>query len=669
MAAGSRRIDRRWLLSLLLAAAGVSFLPAFGTARAEGLDSSAQRRLREATFEVVVEKPASDPLSYEKTLPLELLPYAERVGKYRPLGTAFAIGHDRFVTAAHVITAGMGSPKGSLALRDQNGKTFLVDRIVKFSGAEDYAVFTLLDSPRVSALDTHERPALNDPVFAVGDALGEGIIIRDGLYTSDTPEEREGRWKWIRFSAAASPGNSGGPLVDRKGRVIGVVLRKSPNENLNVAVAIDQVLKGTEQSATFEGRSAYRFPMMRESDATDVSEQFPLPKPIDEFYAAQQKVMMEMTHKMRAQYESAHGDRIFPRGADSQQLLHSLHVAGFPRIIEERSDGIWGVSDPKPQRSQLDQNGFVETAASPLGTLVRVRMPDNARWPDLFGSSKSFMDLVLKGTPLQRQVGTDAVRITSLGGAALDTTHVDKFGRTWQLRAWYLPFDDTVILSIALPTPQGYIGIVTHRPHWFEEIGLEELRSYTGFVYFSLVGTLKQWQDYMAAPLAQPDAVHALAIECEYGKTFRFRSKRFNLTLASGLPRVEADSVLTLKFSYFNDGDNTVWDVGGLYLGDPERKNNGIDILRRQRPLPSFPEAMTDQWHKIENAEHPYTGIAYSTDGATRIESIQDLKDIAAQHRSVAYTLAVVAEGTQDQATMKRALDAAQRGLTVLERN
>jgi serine protease Do len=668
MTAGSRKIDWCWPLALLLAAAW-SFLPAFGSARAESLDSSSQRRLREATFEVVLEKPASDPLTYEKTLPLELLPYAERVGKYRPLGTAFAIGHDRFVTAAHVITAGLGSPKGALALRDQNGRIFSVDRVVKFSSAEDYAVLTLSEPPRVSALDTHERPPLNDPVFAVGDALGEGIIIRDGLYTSDTPEEREGRWKWIRFSAAASPGNSGGPLVDRKGRVIGVVLRKSPSENLNVAVAIEQVLKGTEQSATFESRSAYRFPVMRESDTTDVSEQFPLPKPIDEFYAAQQKVMRETLHKIRAQYESAHGDRIFPHGADSQQLLHSLHLAGFPQIIEERSDGIWGVSDLKPQRSQLDENGFVETASSPLGTLVRMRMPDTARWSDVFGSSKSFMDMVLKGAPLQRHVGTDAVRITSLGGAALDTTHVDKFGRTWQLRAWYLPFNDTVILSIALPTPQGYVGILTQRPHWSEEIALEELRSYTGFVYISLVGTLKQWQDYMAAPLAQADVIRALAIECDYGKAFRFRSKRFNLSLVSGLPKVAADSALTLKFSYYEDGDNTVWDVGGLYLGDPERKNNGIDILRRQRPLPSFPEAMVDQWHKIENGEHPYTGLAYSTDGATRIESIQDLKEISAQHRSIAYTIAVVAEGTQDQPTMKRALDAAQRGLSVLERN
>ena len=38
------------------------------------------------------------------------------------------------------------------------------------------------------------------------------------------------------------------------------------------------------------------------------------------------------------------------------------------------------------------------------------------RWSDLFGSSKAFMDLVLKGAPLHRQVGTDAVRITSARG-------------------------------------------------------------------------------------------------------------------------------------------------------------------------------------------------------------------------------------------------------------
>src|SRR5579859_6002402 len=361
MTVSSRTIDRhRFRLLLFLAAS--SFLS--GELRAESLDGSAQRRLREATFEVVLEKPVNDPLTYEKALPLELLPCAERVGKYTPLGTAFHIGKGRFVTAAHVMFAALGSPKGAIAVRDQSGKVFAIDRVVKYSSAEDYAVFTLKDPPRVDALDTHERPPLNDPVFAVGNALGEGVIIRDGLYTSDTPEERDGRWKWIRFSAAASPGNSGGPLVDRKGRVIGVILRKSPNENLNVAVAIEQVLKGGEDAALIEGRAPYRFPLMRATEVDDTLERIPLPKPIDEFYDALQSVFLSITRKIHEKYRSAHGERMFPHGADAEQLLHTFYVADFPRMIEERTDGIWSVSDPKPPRFQLDQNGFVETSAS-----------------------------------------------------------------------------------------------------------------------------------------------------------------------------------------------------------------------------------------------------------------------------------------------------------------
>ena len=35
-----------------------------------------------------------------------------------------------------------------------------------------------------------------------------GVVIRDGLYTSDTPEQQDGRWDWMRFSAAASPGKA-----------------------------------------------------------------------------------------------------------------------------------------------------------------------------------------------------------------------------------------------------------------------------------------------------------------------------------------------------------------------------------------------------------------------------------------------------------------------------
>jgi serine protease Do len=650
-----------WALLALLCAS--AFCPALG----ESLDSSVQKRLREATFEVVLGKPETDPLTYEKPLPLDLLPFAERNGKYRPIGTAFAIGHGRFVTAAHVIGAGCGSQFSPLALRDEAGKIFLLDRILKYSEAEDYVVFTVNDSPRVNALDTHDRPAINDPVFAVGNAYGEGIVIRDGLYTSDTPEEREGRWKWLRFSAAASPGNSGGPLVDKRGRVIGVVLRKSPNENLNFAVAIDQVLKGGEEWATFEGRFPYRFPTMRASDVVDMSERFSLPKPIAEFCTAAQKAAKDGLDKVHAQYQTQHGARMFPHGADSQPLLYSLFVAGFPRAIEERTDGMWGVSEPKPQKSQLDQNGFVETAPFPGGTLVRLRMPDDVKWADLYANSKLFMDLVLKGMPLRRTVGSDSVRITSLGTAATDTTYRDAYGRTWQERSWLVPNNDSVVLSMSVPTPQGYVAIVTQRPTLIQAISLEDLRSLTGFVYLSFPGTLKQWHDYLTAPMERPAILGSLDIQADYGKNFRYRSKRFNLVVPNTVQKIEPETLLVLKFGYFDEGDATVWDVGGLLLEDAEHKGNWIDVIRHRRPPAGLPEGFAERWHTIETGAHPYTGTAYTANAGMRIDTIDDLKDVSQNHRAVAYSLTVAAEGTQDQPTMKRALDSLQNGMTVLE--
>src|ERR1700733_9676257 len=90
-------------------------------AAAATLAPGVQEKLSSATFEVVLAKPLSDPLTYEKPLPLELIPYRERTDKFRSIGTAFAICRNRFVLAAHLISAGDGSQYDPLALRDTAG--------------------------------------------------------------------------------------------------------------------------------------------------------------------------------------------------------------------------------------------------------------------------------------------------------------------------------------------------------------------------------------------------------------------------------------------------------------------------------------------------------------------------------------------------------------------
>ena len=53
------------------------------TATAATLAPGVEQKLSSATFEVVLAKPVSDPLTYEKPLPLELIPYRERTDKFQ----------------------------------------------------------------------------------------------------------------------------------------------------------------------------------------------------------------------------------------------------------------------------------------------------------------------------------------------------------------------------------------------------------------------------------------------------------------------------------------------------------------------------------------------------------------------------------------------------------
>jgi len=345
------------------------------TAAAATLAPGVQEKLSSATFEVVLAKPLSDPLTYEKPLPLELIPYRERTDKFRSIGTAFAIGPNRFVSAAHVINAGNGSQYGPLALRDASGKTYRVDKIIKYSSSEDYAVFSVINAPAVVTLPTRSRPPLNTPVFAVGNALGDGVVVRDGLYTSDTPEERDGRWQWLRFSAAASPGNSGGPLIDRNGKVVGVVLRKSPNENLNFALAIGQVLDGDENSASLETRSSYRIAVMKATDTVDLAEKIALPKTLDEFYASTHEVAANWSAKAHADFMKNHAAEIFPSG-NSEQLLTTVYAEAFPKLISQSDGGTWNLVGDTPRKVELDKHGYLQEGNANGMLFLRLKAPD-----------------------------------------------------------------------------------------------------------------------------------------------------------------------------------------------------------------------------------------------------------------------------------------------------
>jgi serine protease Do len=170
------RVMRRWVMCCLVASLLFPVMNARAVVTAE-----MQQAIRAATFEVVIKKPEPDPLTYEKPLPLDLLPFVERNDAYRSVGTAFALGHNTYVTAAHVFAPGVDSQYGPPQLRGPDNKVHSIERIFKFSMHEDMVVFSVVDDPAPRGFEVNRAPKIDDTVLAVGNALGEGVVSGSGF--------------------------------------------------------------------------------------------------------------------------------------------------------------------------------------------------------------------------------------------------------------------------------------------------------------------------------------------------------------------------------------------------------------------------------------------------------------------------------------------------------
>jgi hypothetical protein len=626
------------------------------------LGSGAQQAIRAATFEVVQLKPPDGEITYDRELPLELIPYRERTDKYRSIGTAFAIAPNRYVTAGHVIALGMGSLYGPPALRDGAGKVYDIDQVYKFSDRRDFAVFSLREPPQGAKLLTPgAKPALNETVYAVGNALGEGVIIRDGVYTSDTPEELDGQWQWLRFSAAASPGNSGGPLVDQHGRVIGVVLRKSPSENLNTALPIAELMSAKDGEGVIGGRIPMRLAIIDASETVTFNERFDLPKPLAQFYATMEEHTLHLISGAQQKLLEHNADHLFPRGAGSEQLLNTIDRAGFPRLMREDPNKVWVANAPQLQTVQLDHNGFVEQSAG----IVRLRIPDGVNLATLYGDDKLYMDLLLKAHVQRRAVGSDSVRVTSLGKPKGSSQFTDRWGRTWRVRDWAIPYDDQVLTVVSLPTPEGYIGFLAPIGSGFVDVAHRTQQLLCDYVDVTMLGTLARWQEYLAQPGVQPKAFETLRIKIDPEQEVQFHSDRYELTVKPELVKLSKDSMLFLDFAFSGSADTATWGVQRVVVSERVHTNNWVQVVRRTEPPASLPDGFQSNWKKLKAPSFPYNGLIESQNGQTRINAAVQPPGSGADAR-VRYALEVTMEGVQTQATMSRKLELLKHSFTAL---
>jgi len=113
-------------------------------------------------------------------------------------------------------------------------------------------------------------------VLAIGNALGEGISATEGIVSrtgaSITEDSGQTLYDLIQTSAAVNPGNSGGPLVNLAGEVIGITSAKLADvgvEGMGYAISTKTALP-TIQSLVQKGYVTYPYMGIQSEDVNPV---------------------------------------------------------------------------------------------------------------------------------------------------------------------------------------------------------------------------------------------------------------------------------------------------------------------------------------------------------------------------------------------------------------
>ena len=178
---------------------------------------------------------------------------ATRTHTERRVGTAFVVRPDGYLlTAFHVVK---GAKEIEVACAEIGRVAALVER---FSEANDLAVLRVVDGKTPTYLTLADQRSVNlgEQVFTIGfpapDILGSEPKFNEGTFSSLSVGGDAG---YMQISVPVHPGNSGGPLLNRSGDVVGIVIATASALNF---------LKGTgtlPQNVSWAVKGAFAAPL------------------------------------------------------------------------------------------------------------------------------------------------------------------------------------------------------------------------------------------------------------------------------------------------------------------------------------------------------------------------------------------------------------------------
>lgn len=127
-----------------------------------------------------------------------------------------------------------------------------VAKVVYINPGKDIAFLKAeIVSELAITIDAEKVPASQDKVAVLGYPYGMPFTITEGIISN--PEQMMDGRQYIQTDAAVNPGNSGGPMVDQSGNLLGIVSSKFDHaDNIGFAIPLKELLEELEIASELE---------------------------------------------------------------------------------------------------------------------------------------------------------------------------------------------------------------------------------------------------------------------------------------------------------------------------------------------------------------------------------------------------------------------------------
>lgn len=170
---------------------------------------------------------------YENARPamVEIVTY-DKAGKAMSVGSGFFISEDGYIATNYHVIRGAYS---IAVVKYSSHSAITTVKVAAYDANQDIAILKIEASGEKFLEFSTETPKTGDTVYAIGSTLGLTDTFTMGMISN--PNRYVTGKYCLQFTAPISGGNSGGPLLNSDGKVIGVVTLTVPSgQNINFAI-------------------------------------------------------------------------------------------------------------------------------------------------------------------------------------------------------------------------------------------------------------------------------------------------------------------------------------------------------------------------------------------------------------------------------------------------